>query len=304
MFGLAQGVLAVQVALVVGGFAYAALADWRVREVTDRLWQFLGLAGVALGAVLLAPGGAIPLAFWFLVGAFALEHMFPWSLGPRFERYEDLLDLGIYVGVIVVVLGAIARVGIGPTAVPAEVIAVLVSVVLARVLFEVGILYGGADAKGLMIAGVLLPLFSTPLLPSPAAVAPLLAVLPFSLNLLVDAALLSVAIPLGIAVVNVSRGDLHGWAGFTGYQIPVRELPKRYVWLRDPTFGDARTQEESVETSAEDRARREKIAEELTRKGVQRVWVTPQVPYLVVLAAGAVAALVAGNLLFDLFALV
>lgn len=298
MFGLGQEVLAAQVVLLVGGFVYAAVADWREREVTDRLWQVLGVSGVVLGGVIIAPGGATALALWLVVGAFALEHMFPWSLGARFERYEDLLDLAIYVVVILIVVGSIARVGVGPSAVPYAVVAVVASVVFARALFEAGILYGGADAKALMIAGVLIPLFPNPLLvPSPSSLT-VTAIFPFSVNLLMDAALLSVAIPLGILVLNVSRGEIHGLRTFTGYRIPVRELPHRYVWLRDPMFGDARAEEDAIETTEQDRERREKIARELTERGVERVWVTPQIPYLVLLAAGAVAALLVGNLVF------
>ncbi len=42
------------------------------------------------------------------------------------------------------------------------------------------------------------------------------------------------------------------------------------------------------------------IAQDLRSRGVSRVWVTPQIPFLVVMAVGLVAALLAGNVLFDL----
>ena len=117
-----------------------------------------------------------------------------------------------------------------------------------------------------------------------------------------NAALFSVGVPIGLAVRNAMHGEFHGLRGFTGYALPVDELPRRYVWVRDPTFGDARREEAEIETSADDRRRRSEIARELSARGVRRVWVTPQLPFLVLMALGAVAALLAGNLVVDLIA--
>ena len=304
MLGLNGGILATQVVLLVGGLGYAAVADWRFREVTDRLWQGLGVVGFVLGAVAVGAGGVLPLVLWAVVGVLALEHMFPWdeSLGPHFGRYADLLELVAYGVVVALVAFAAVRTGVGGSAVPLSVIALLATILFARALFETGVLYGGADAKALMIAGLLVPLFSSPLWGPAGVLVPLTSVLPFSVDLLMNAALFSVAVPIAIAVRNTVRGEFHGLRGFTGYLIPVDELPRRYVWVRDPTFGDAREEEAEIETSDDDRRRRTEIARELSARGVREVWVTPQIPYLVPMFFGAVAALLAGNLIVDLIA--
>ena len=297
--------LAAEVTVLVVGFAYAAVADWREREVSDRLWQVRGVLGVALGALAIAPGGAWPLALWLVVGALVLEHLVAWddALGERLDRYADLIEGIAYAVVTALVLAAVVELGIGPAAVPVGVVAVLATVLFARGLFELGILYGGADAKALMIAGVVLPIFATPLLTPGTSAILLLAVVPFSVNLLMDAALLSIAIPIGLAVRNVARGDFSFPRGFSGYRLPVRELPQKFVWLKDPLGGDGAAEREA-ETSEEDRRERTRLAAELETRGIDRVWVTPQIPFLVVMAFGAVAALLAGNLLLDLLALV
>ncbi len=305
MVGLGDGVLDAGVVLVGAGFAYAAVADLRDREVSDRLWQGLGAAGFVLGLIAVSPGGPVPVLLWLAVASLTLEHMVSWDqwFGGRIERYADLLELGGYAGVLVLVGVAAVRLGIGAAAVPVAVQAVQVTVVFARGLFELGVLYGGADAKALMIAGLLVPLFPAPWVWSPPAVVPVTAVLPFSVDLLMNAALLSVVVPLGLGARNVARGEFRLFEGFTGYSLPVAMLPHRFVWVRDPRAGPVREHEEQVETTEEDRARRVRIARALSDQGVSRVWVTPQIPFLVLMAAGALAALLFGNLVIDLLPL-
>ena len=290
------------VVLLLGGFAYAAWADFWEREVTDLLWQVLGVGGFVIGLLAWFPHGPLPFLLWVLVGVFVLQHLSAWDvrLGPKVEPYADLIEIVIYVAVTAVVLLALDRFGLGPSAVPAAVVAVLVTVLFARGLFEAGILFGGADAKALMIAGLLVPLFPNPLIPVPASVALLTAILPFAVNVLMNSALFALVVPIAIAVRNVRDREFHGWSSFVGYSIPIEELPKQFVWVRDPSFGAAREEEEAIETSEDDRRRREQIAEDLRAKGVRRIWVTPQIPFLVVMAFGVLGALLAGNVLFDL----
>jgi archaeal preflagellin peptidase FlaK len=270
--------------------------------VTDRLWQVLGIIGIAIGAVVVAPGGLLPVGIWLLVGALALEHMFGWDrwLGDEPDRRADLVELVAYLGVGLVVAVAWIRYGLGSSAVPIEAVALLVTVLLARGLFEGGVLYGGADAKALMIAGTLVPLFPSVVLRIPAGASSLLSELPFAFNLLLDAALLSIAVPIAIGVRNAARHEFSFPRGFSGYSMEVSDLPAHYVWLEDPSRPGHRIPD--VETSEEDRQERARLARELTERGVRRVWVTPQIPFLVLMALGAVAAVLAGNVILDVLA--
>ncbi|MGI0129974.1 MAG: A24 family peptidase C-terminal domain-containing protein [Thermoplasmata archaeon] len=296
-----EGVLIVQLTLLLGGFGYAAVADLRTREVTDRLWQVLGILGVGLGAITVGAGGTVPLVTWLVVGGLTLQHLFPWddALGPRYDRFADAIEGVSYLGVIAFIAVVALRIGIGPAVLPLSVLALLLTVLFARGLFELGVLYGGADAKALMIAGVLVPIFATPVLAQTPSVAALLVVFPYPIDLLVNAALISVVIPIAIGVRNAARGEFRFPRGFSGYTIPVRELPDRFVWLKDPMSAEGRT-EPPAETSEDDRRERVRAAEELRGKGVGRVWVTPQIPFLVLMAAGAATALLAGNLVLDI----
>lgn len=302
---LLPGTLATAVPAVVlaGGFAFAAARDIATREVTDRLWQLLGAFGLLFGTLALAGYGALPLLLWFGVALFGLQHLVPWddALGKSRARWVLPAEVLMYAGTIAVVAGSAWRWGIGPSAVPVAVVATLLTVLVARTLFELGVLYGGADAKALIVVGIVLPLFPSPLLAVPDRVSPTLAVLPFALTVLTNAALLSVLVPVAIAVRNLLRGEFTLAKGFTGYTMDVAEIPYRFVWVRDPAVG-ADTFSDDAETSAEDARRRRELAARLRAQGVLRVWVHPQLPFLVLMAAGAYVGFLAGNLLLDLFA--
>jgi archaeal preflagellin peptidase FlaK len=293
-----------QVAVLLAGFAYAAYADLRVREVSDHLWQGMGLLGLVLGGLAYGGAGPLPLFLWVLVGVLVLEHLAAWDshLPAAWQEQADRIEFGAYGVAIVIVAAAAVRYGVGPSAVPLAVIAVLATVLLSRLLFEFGALYGGADAKALMIAGLLVPLFPQPLIGSSVELVVTLRVIPFSITLLTDAAVLSLAVPICLALLNLARGQFTLARGFTGYSLPVAELPHRFVWVRDPDV-EPDPAAEDAETSEEDAEIRRRTAAKLADRGMTRVWVSPQLPFLVLMTCGTVAAILAGNLILDLIGL-
>jgi preflagellin peptidase FlaK len=305
---LGEGVPPLEVAawgILLAGFAYAAYVDLRTREAPDFLWSALGASGTAVGLLALYPEGTIAWASWLFVAALILEHFLPWDvrLEKRREWLPGVVELAAYLLVGAVLAWLVARTGVGSGGVPTVVIAAYVAVVVVRGFFELGLLYGGADAKALIAAAALIPLATGTLFGLPENAARIATIIPGPLALLMNAALAAAVVPLGLAVRNLSRGEFQFPGSFVGYTIPVRELTERFVWLRDPVFGTPTPEEEAVESSEDDRALRSRQRAELEAAGVERVWVTPQLPFLLFLFIGAVLLAVAGNLLFDLIAL-
>jgi hypothetical protein len=292
--------------ILLAGFGVAAVLDVRTREVPDGLWQVLGVVGAIGGGVVIAPEGWIPLSLWVLVVGLALEHMFPWDAesSGRLGEWADPIELAAYLGVSILVGVAVARLGVGGEGVPLVAVALLVTIIIARVLFEAGVLYGGADAKALIIAGVLVPLFPVPWIGVPANAQLFPAYVPYAVDLLMDAAVLSAAIPVVLAAWNLRRGEFSVRSGFTTYTIPVDVLPRRYVWIRDPAHPIDREEEQAIETSEQDREWRAKAARDLKARGVTRVRVGPQLPFIALMAGGALGALLLGNWIIDLLAAV
>lgn len=296
--------LELSAAILGGGILVAGGWDLARREVPGPLWLGLGAVAVVLGYLGLPSGSpATAWILWTLVAGVAIEHLVDWEgpIGARWAGAPLVIDLAIYVGSVAVVVGFVAAYGWGSPEVPVAAVAVLGVVVLARLLFETRIFGGGADAKALIVVGLLVPFFPTTWIPIDArALAPLSAI-PFAITALTNAALGAIAVPLGLALWNAARGEWAGTRSFATYTLAVRDLPERFVWAEELPDGAA-YDPDGAETAAEDRAMREELRRDLAARGIARVRVRPQIPMVALLALGVFLGLAAGNLLFDLAA--
>lgn len=146
-------------------------------------------------------------------------------------------------------------------------------------------LFGGADAKALMVLAALAPW-------PPArgqALQP-------ALDALANGALAMALVPAVFLVANVARGHLAFPAALLGTPRPLEAARRSHVWpmqVADPATPRGLRwrywQRIGGGLEAE--------YEALERAGVQRVWVTPKVPFLVPLACGWAVAWTHGNLL-------
>lgn len=145
-------------------------------------------------------------------------------------------------------------------------------------------LFGGADAKALMVLAFLCPW------PSPAA---WLAISP-ALDALANGSLLVVAIPLANLALNLLRGRFAFPAALLGRPVPLAAARSAHVWPMQTVGPDGsvrwRYWQKAGLASLDD----EYVA--LERAGLATVWVTAKVPFLVPLAAGLALAWWPGNL--------
>jgi prepilin signal peptidase PulO-like enzyme (type II secretory pathway) len=288
------------IGVLVVGFLVAAVVDWRTREVDDRIWLAVALLGGALQAVVLSPDGVVAVVVWVVVVAFVVQHLLPWddTLVETHASLPGAIELSAYVGVGALLAVVGWRYGVGGSGLPVAAIAAYATVLIARALFEANLLYGGADAKAIMVAGAVVP-FDTAVVFAPHAAIGILAFYPFAVTVLMNGAVAAIAIPLVLFAQNARRGHWNGVRTFTGYPLAVDQLPNRFVWVTDPTF----RRDDDVETADDDRKLRERIRDELKAKGIAAVWVTPQIPFVVLLAVGAVLGVLFGNVLADGFSL-
>lgn len=288
------------------GLLPAAVWDVARREVPDACWQILGVFGAGLGVAILYPSASpIGLVLWLLVAGLAVEHFFDWETPLRFRSVAapPWIEAAAYGACVVAVAAGVVAYGVAPQGVPYAVVAALVVVVVARGLYEIGVISGGADARALMAMAIVVPIAPITLFALPSAARQFFDVVPFALNALVNGlVLVALVVPTSIAIRNLVRREFTFPSGFVSYTIPTSELPSRHVWSQEPRSGGV-FERGSAETAQEDLEHRIEIARDLIARGISRVRVSPQIPLVAFLAAGALLAWVGGNLVGTLFAL-
>lgn len=175
----------------------------------------------------------------------------------------------------------------------------LISVVLATVvglaIFFFG-LYGGADAKALIVLGVLVPYFQPGV--GIYRIAPLM--------ILTNGVLLSMSLPVGLLILNAGR-LIRGEKIFDGFEEPlVRKLFACFLGYK--SSGRPRDFQFSMERKASgdpNEVSRKKFDFSLMQDEFESdpgTWVTPGIPLLVFFTAGFFTLLVYGDLVIGLVA--
>lgn len=144
-------------------------------------------------------------------------------------------------------------------------------------------LFGGADAKALMVLAFLVPWPS----PSPTSIQP-------ALDAVANGSLLMLGLPVLTAALNLARGQVALPAMLLGWTVPLERARAAHVWPMQRVLPDG-----SVGWRFWQRAGLDSLDAEydaLAKAGVERVWVTAKVPFLVPLAIGLGLAWPWGNL--------
>jgi len=286
--------------LILLGFASAS--DFRTRRVNDWVWIAMGGFGLAiLEAELLWSDASwehqliiVPTAIIFFAVFFGEEM---WTeKGFRFRPVR----LALYLLALSLFLFTSLRfwnaAGADAESYWAHV-SMPVLLVIAHLFYQFGVLRGGADAKAFMSIALLVPSYPTlvayglPIVTIPIRIENFMNLaFPFALVVLLDAALILVFLPLTLLILNAAKGDFEGLISLFGYKVDIDKLP-RFAWLMDRI-------DEGQHTRVLLPRRRENREEQvrlLKEKGLVRVWVTPQIPFLVPMTVGFVAAFVIGN---------
>lgn len=289
--------------LIVGAalLSYAASRDWRTRMVGNFPWATMGATGLLfLGLEVLEVAQTL-LSYLILLPPALLLADALWDRQDT-SRWRAI-TLGIYaVSVAVALYFLLAFSGFSPD--EQEVLrrgfGVLVVILLAYAFYYFGLLRGGADVKAFISIGILVPGYPSlgpfPLLTlDPNLLATFNVLFPFALATLMSAALLLLALPAYFLLMNLYRGDYRWPQVLVGYKAPIEDLPP-FVWVLQEAedgvvnyyvFPKKEPQEANLQG--------------LRDLGIERVWVTPQVPFLIPLTAAFILTFLAGNLFFALF---
>lgn len=143
-------------------------------------------------------------------------------------------------------------------------------------------LFGGADAKALMVLAILVPRTPHPLpLPIPPAI-----------DALANGSLILVALPVVLFLYNAARGD---WAAamWLGVRMDAVEAQRRHVWPMQGLDAEGKVRWRFWQSIGMDLGQ---TYAGLHRAGFQRVWATPKIPLIGALLVGLAISWRWGNL--------
>ncbi|MET1124413.1 MAG: A24 family peptidase C-terminal domain-containing protein [Archaeoglobaceae archaeon] len=162
--------------------------------------------------------------------------------------------------------------------------------VLAYAIYLIGA-YGGADAKAIMCLAAIFPVYPS------FWIFPLLGYgFSFAFATLANAVVAAPVLMMLMFVRNVAK---EGFANFrryplyyfVGYRVRVTEIPKFHNLLEVVENGKLKRLRRGLEPT-------EEHIGDLKRAGIEMVWVTPALPFVVFITAGYVAAFFVGDLIF------
>ena len=318
----------VRISVLLLCFAGAAWLDHKTRRVSNEWWFgwakpaifLLSMELIILNAnwmIWMTASSAVAFASTALIGRPDIRDIRAGSV------LDIIVSVWYFVSGVGLVMGAIAY---GPmlidyydisNPIPEQIETALLwarmaVIILVLLVFEMAwrfrLLHGGADAKAMMLAALLIPSWSHANFPLIAAESDQIA-LPPAIGLFVWAGLAFLALPLINLVRNFISGDILPLSmSWHASKMPLNQIPKKHVWLLeevidkpDGTRGIVRKMRPVRGSRAETEL--ETVLDELECEGIMRAWVTAKHPFLVFVFPAIIPLIVLGDPIIFAFSL-
>ena len=166
-----------------------------------------------------------------------------------------------------------------------------IMIVLMYVLFQLRLIFGGADAKALMAIAILVPL------------APVISqfplwgksLMPASWFIFSNSVILFLFIPLSLLLFNIAKRNIQLPYALLGYKMDLSKAREKFVWpLEKIVDGKRKFIYIPKYFEIEDEL------DEFEKNGINKIWVTPKIPFMIPLIAGFICAFVLGDILYYL----
>jgi preflagellin peptidase FlaK len=172
-------------------------------------------------------------------------------------------------------------------------IPIMIGVVYA--LYQVRLIFGGADAKALMALAILVPL--EPVLDQ----IPLWkgGFMPFSWSIFSNSLIVFLCIPISLFIFNVVKKNIEFPYSFLGYKMSIQKAKEKFVWPLEKLVDGKR----KLVFMPKDFDAEEELAE-FEKNNIAEIWVTPKIPFMIPLTVGFILAFIFGDILFYLISLI
>jgi len=197
--------------------------------------------------------------------------------------------LWVIMGIIGAILLAVQYVTVGFEN-PYYLLFIPIMIGLMFALFQLRLIFGGADAKALMALAILVPI-KPEILQFPLFEGAVIS-MPGSWIIFSNSILLFLLIPVSLLIVNLLKRNIEFPYCVLGYKMSVEKAKHTFVWpLEKIKDGERKFSYMPKEFDIE----KELLAFE--KHNITEIWVTPKVPFMIPLLAGFIATFVLGDIL-------
>jgi len=272
----------------------ASISDWKTRSATDLHWILLGFIGISVLSVEMYLSETPALYYFFIIPIAIIFFDIFWDRKGIFEDGINLIPLLLYLsGLIVLILLAVK---FWNQIFFWKLMTIVIMFGIIILFYNLNIIKGGADAKALLALSIVFPHYPVighfPIIDIPSAVNELL--FPFSLLILFNAALLSIVVPIALFFYNLLQGDRRIPVMFFGYRVNIDDIKSKFVWPLEYFDGDA------IKLTIFPRSidSLEIQLEEFKKRHIEKIWVTPKIPFMIPITISLLFSVVVGNLIF------
>lgn len=275
---------------------YGSYTDLKTRKVKNEVWIAMGICGGALIAIQLILEKTSWEYYLILLPIGILFASMFFDFGVDTKKEGKKIN---FVPIILYIIGFIALVyqfyALSGEILFYQLLTIPILIIFFFILYQLGMLHGGADAKAMMSIAIMMPLYphfsEFPLLQfsSERMAQAMELFFPFAFLVLMNSVLFVVWVFLGLIVFNAMKKDLGFPEMLLGYKMDLDEVEKKFVWPMERVVEDERV------LVLFPRKNDEESLEKLKEMDVKRIWVTPKIPFIVFITGGFMISAILGN---------
>lgn len=273
---------------------YASFSDLKTRRVDDKVWVIMGFTGLMLVFGQLYLENRNPVYYITFIPIMLLFLSFFLETAEKTELRKGKINRKIWLplccfGIVVFVYQVyVLRFDVFFL----HLLTIPLIMLFAFLLYNIRLLFGGADAKALITIALLTPFYPvwTPFfryffVPD---------LWPFPIVVLTNAVVLSLIIPVIFLFYNTARKDFHFPLSFLGYKMDIDSIGEKFVWPLEKVKNGKIVKvffpkkDENVEEDVR----------KLKEMGAKRIWATLKIPFMLPLFAGFIASFLIGDIMF------
>lgn len=162
---------------------------------------------------------------------------------------------------------------------------------LVYLLFQLRLIFGGADAKALMAIAILVPLqpmiYDLPIWGK--------SYMPAVWTIFSNSIILFLLIPISLFFYNIGKKNIKLPYCFIGYKMSVKKAREKFVWpLEKIVDGKSKFVYMPKDFDVDNEF------DEFEKQGIKEIWVTPKIPFMIPLLGGFIVAFIFGDILYYL----